>query len=64
MIVPFIYILKNGFFSSSVDYSENIKVNIFQRASCFWVPNKKTTIKGLVFQKNECYLCCLGDQNY
>jgi len=40
MIVPFIYILNNGFFYSSVDYSENMKVNIFQRASCFWCPTR------------------------
>lgn len=49
MIVPFIYILNNGFFSSSFGYSENIAVNIFQRASSFWVPNKQQVIKGLVF---------------
>lgn len=60
----YIYILNNCFFSGSVDYSKNSKVNIFQRASWFQVPRKKQTMKGFVFQKNEHYLCCLGDQNY
>lgn len=53
-----------AFFSSGVVNSENIKVKSFQRAPCLCMPNKKWTIKGLVFQKNELALCCLGDQNY
>lgn len=40
-----------AFFSNSVGYLENIMYSIFQRASCFWVPNEKQTIKGLIFQK-------------
>lgn len=64
MIVPFISILKNGFFLQLSCYSENIEVNNFQRAPSLCMPNKKWMTKGLVFEKNECALCCQGDQNY
>lgn len=53
-----------AFFSSSVDYLENITVNIFQRASCFLGAQQETDYKRTHFSENKCYLSCLGDQNY